>query len=188
MSELFMLSAPWWHYPLRATAVYVVVMLLMRLSGKRAVGQFTPFDLVLLVLVGTAVQNGLVGDELSLTGAFLLAGTLIALNWIVAYATSRWHGAEAIVEGVPRVLARNGVLFRDVLRAELVSENDFNEVLRVNDIAGLDQVALALLETNGEISVMCREDMDDARQRNVEAGLPAKAFRRDEDGNTSGEA
>jgi uncharacterized membrane protein YcaP (DUF421 family) len=63
MSEMLQLSAPWWHFVLRAIAVYVMVMVLVRMSGKRAVGQFTPFDLVLLILIGNAVQNGLTGGD-----------------------------------------------------------------------------------------------------------------------------
>ena len=68
MSDLFTLSAPWWHFVLRAVVVYGMVMLLIRLSGKRAVGQFTPFDLVLLILIGNAVQNGLNGGDNSCDG------------------------------------------------------------------------------------------------------------------------
>ena len=116
MSQLLQLSAPWWHFVLRAIAVYVMVMVLVRMSGKRAVGQFTPFDLVLLILIGNAVQNGLNGGDNSITGALLLAGCLIALNYAVAYLTSRFRGVEHVVEGVPKVLARNGTVFHDVLR------------------------------------------------------------------------
>ncbi|HET7125828.1 MAG TPA: hypothetical protein VFI26_01850, partial [Lysobacter sp.] len=79
MNELFQLSAPWWTFVLRGVVIYLLVMVLMRLSGKRAVGQFTPFDLILLILIGNAVQNGINGGENSLTGAFLMAGTLIVL-------------------------------------------------------------------------------------------------------------
>src|SRR5688572_22245044 len=73
MNELFQLSAPWWHFVLRAVAIYLMVMVLVRVSGKRAVGQFTPFDLVLLILIGNAVQNGLNGGDNSMTGAAVLA-------------------------------------------------------------------------------------------------------------------
>ena len=76
MSALFQLSAPWWHFVLRASVIYVLVMVLMRVSGKRAVGQFTPFDLILLILIGNAVQNGINGGDNSLTGALIMATTL----------------------------------------------------------------------------------------------------------------
>ena len=157
MNELFHLSAPWWHFVLRACAVYVLVMVLVRVSGKRAVGQFTPFDLVLLILIGNAVQNGINGGDNSLTGAAIMASTLIALNYLVAWQTSRNRRVERWVEGEPVVLARDGRVFKHVLRRELVSDDDFAEALRMNNIADVGDVQLALLETNGRISVIPRE-------------------------------
>lgn len=163
MSELFQLSAPWWHFVLRAVAVYVMVMLLMRVSGKRAVGQFTPFDLILLILIGNAVQNGINGGDNSLTGAAIMAATLILLNFGVAFATSRSRRTEELVEGVPVVLARDGKLFEQVLRKQLVSRADFHKALRQHDMVEVADVALALLETNGSISVVPRRDGGEAR-------------------------
>ena len=156
MTDLFQLSAPWWHFVLRAGVVYVMVMVLMRVSGKRAVGQFTPFDLVLLILVGNAVQNGINGGDNSLTGARLMAGTLIVLNYAIALVTSRSQVVERLVEGEPVVIARDGMLIEHVLRRELVSRDDFDEALRNNGVRGLDEVEIALLETNGKISVVTK--------------------------------
>lgn len=156
MQTLFELSAPWWHFVLRAIVIYLMVMVLMRISGKRSVGQFTPFDLVLLILIGNAVQNGLNGGDNSLLGAFILATTLITLNYGIAWLAAHSRGARKWVEGTPVVLARNGELFHDVLRRELVSEEDFKEALRMNDVPGLDCVRIAWLETNGHISVVSR--------------------------------
>ena len=157
MSELFDLSMPWWEFVLRAAAVYAVLLVLIRVSGKRTMGQFTPFDMLLIVLLGNAVQNSLLGGDTSLGGGLLLAAVLIALNWCVAYATSRSQRAERLVEGVPVVLARDGKLFRSVLRRELVSEDDFDEALRQNGQMTLTDVRIALLETNGSISVVPRD-------------------------------
>ena len=158
MQDLFQLSAPWWHFVLRACAIYLLVMVLVRVSGKRAVGQFTPFDLVLLILIGNAVQNGINGGDNSLTGAAIMATTLIALNYGVAFVTSRNRMVEKFVEGVPVVLARNGKLFDHVLRRELVSREDFREALRMNGVEDVSEVELALLETNGSISVVKKRD------------------------------
>ena len=157
MTELFQLSAPWWVFVLRATAIYALVMVLVRVSGKRAVGQFTPFDLVLLILIGNAVQNGINGGDNSLTGAAIMATTLIALNYAVAFVTSRSRRAERLVEGEPVVLARDGKVFDHVLRRELVSQSDFREALRMNSIEDVAEVELALLETIGHISVVPRK-------------------------------
>jgi uncharacterized membrane protein YcaP (DUF421 family) len=151
-----------------------VLLLMIRVSGKRSMGQFTPFDVVLIVLLGNAVQNSLLGKDTSLAGGLLLAGTLIALNWLVGFITSRSHRAERVVEGAPVVLARDGQLFRSVLRRELVSEDDFNEALRENGELNLEDVRIALLETNGSISVVRRGEGDEraksggaARERGI---------------------
>lgn len=158
MSALFQLSAPWWVFVLRALVVYVLVMLLMRASGKRAVGQFTPFDLVLLILLGNSVQNGINGGDNSLTGAAIMATTLIAVNYLVALATTRSRVAERLLEGEPVVLARDGRVFDRVLRRELINKRDFHEAMRMNDVADVDEIALALLETNGHITILKKEE------------------------------
>jgi len=178
MGELWGLSAPWWVFVLRAVAIYALVMLLIRLSGKRAVGQFTPFDLVLLVLIGNAVQNGLNGGDNSLTGALILAGTLIVLNYAVAFVTARSRRAEWVLEGVPKVLARDGVVFEEVLRSELVSLDDFHEALRMNNLADPADVALALLETNGSISVVPKESGGSERAAKYLKRLPQRSLHR----------
>jgi uncharacterized membrane protein YcaP (DUF421 family) len=178
MGEVWALSAPWWVFVLRAVVVYLLVMVLVRVSGKRAVGQFTPFDLVLLILIGNAVQNGLNGGDDSVTGAVILAGTLILLNFGVAFVTARSQRAERIIEGVPMVLARDGVVFEEVLRRELVSVDDFHEALRMNNLADPDDVALALLETNGSISVVPKEAGGSERAAKYLQRLPRKSLHR----------
>lgn len=161
MSELFQLSAPWWVFVLRASVIYLLVMLLVRISGKRAIGQLTPLDLVLLILIGNAVQNGINGGDNSLTGAAVMASTLIALNYAVAWAISRSRRVQHILEGEPVVLARNGKVFAQVLRRELVSDRDFHEALRMGNIRCVDEIGIALLETNGHITVIPRQHHGD---------------------------
>ena len=151
---MFELSMPVWEFVLRAVVVYVVLLAMIRLSGKRTMGQFTPFDVLLIVLLGNAVQNALLGSDESLSGGLLLAAVLIALNWVTGFLSSRNRAAEKLIEGVPVVLARHGQLFEPVLRRELVSRNDFDEALRQNGELRLDDVEIAILETDGRISVV----------------------------------
>ena len=158
MTEMFSLSAPWWAFVLRAVAIYLLVMVLVRLSGKRAVGQFTPFDLVLLILIGNAVQNGLNGGDNSVTGAALLAVCLIALNYATAFLSARVPGARKWIEGEPVVLAQDGRVFHDVLRRELVSKADFREAMRGAGCSETERIRLAVLETNGHISIVLNDD------------------------------
>lgn len=156
MSDLFQLSAPWWHFVLRGVAVYALVMVLMRLSGKRAVGQFTPFDLILLILIGNAVQNGINGGDNSLTGACVMATTLIALNRLLAWASARSAKVEALLEGTPVLLAREGELYLPVLRRELISKADFHKAMREAGCEDIGEIKLAVLETDGHITISRR--------------------------------
>src|SRR6184192_4410655 len=97
----------WWEFIVRAVIVYLFLMVLLRLTGKRQVGQLAPFDLVLLLVLSNAVQNSMNGDN-SITGGVLLASTLVALNWLVGWMTFRSKGLEHLVEGRPIILVHNG--------------------------------------------------------------------------------
>jgi uncharacterized membrane protein YcaP (DUF421 family) len=158
MPDLFHLSMPWWEFIFRAGVVYAAVLTMVRVSGKRAMGQLTPFDMLLIVLLGNAVQNALLGQDTSLGGGLLLAATLITLNFGVGLITSRSDRAERLIEGEPVVLARDGHVFRQVLRRELVSNADFEAAMRQQGCPGLDNVRLALLETNGHITILTTKD------------------------------
>jgi len=157
MDGAFGLAMPWWQFVLRAAAVYVVLLVLIRLSGKRTMGQFTPFDMLLIVLLGSAVQNALLGKDTSLAGGVLLAGTLIGLNWVLGFITARSRRAERMIEGEPVVLARNGSLYERALKRELVSRADFYEAMREQGCTDIAEVKLALLETNGQISIVAKD-------------------------------
>jgi len=159
MPQLFDLAMPWWEFVLRAVVVYVAILVMVRMSGKRTVGQFTPFDMVLLVLLGTAVQNSLIGEDVSLVGGLILAATLIALNYLVGWITARSALADRVVEGVPVVLAKAGQRFDQVLKRQLVNAADFDEALRDAGCTQISDVWLALLETNGQITIIKNKDV-----------------------------
>ena len=144
---------PWWEFVLRAGVVYLFLLTLVRLSGKRTVGQFTPFDLVVVVLLSESVSNALTGGDTSLAGGLIGAATLIALNFGLAWLTARSKAAEKIVEGREVVLGRHGQVYRDVLQRERVSEADFDEALREHDCS-LQEMRCAFLETDGKISIL----------------------------------
>ena len=93
---------------LRAGVVYFLLLAMIRMTGKRTMGQFTPFDMLLVVLLGNAVQNALLGADTSVGGGLLLAATLIALNWTVGLVSARSPKVERWVEGSPVLLARDG--------------------------------------------------------------------------------
>lgn len=156
MSDMFTLAMPWWEFILRAVVVYTVVLGLVRMSGKRALGQITPFDVLLIVLLGNAVQNALLGQDSSLTGGLLLAATLILLNGAVGWLTTRSRRLELLIEGEPVLIARGGRLLDSVLRRELITRADFDAAMRQQGCRDIGQVELALLETNGHITIVQR--------------------------------
>ncbi|MFC5570352.1 DUF421 domain-containing protein [Lysobacter yangpyeongensis] len=153
-ASLLQLSLPWYQFVLRAVLVYFAVMVLVRISGKRAVGQFTPFDLVLLILIGNAVQNGLNGGDNSLSAAVILSATLLALNYGVAFVSARYPRIRKVVEGEPVILVHDGHVHRDVLKRELVSRADFDKAMREAGLSDVDEIHQAVLETNGHITII----------------------------------
>lgn len=157
MPDLFALAMPWWEFILRAVVVYVVVLGMVRLGGKRALGQITPFDVLLIVLLGNAVQNALLGTDTSLGGGLLLAATLILLNYGVGWLTTRNRRMERMIEGEPTVIARDGRLLEGVLRRELISRADFDAALRQQGGLRIEDVQIALLETTGHITILPRK-------------------------------
>ncbi|MDV3467506.1 DUF421 domain-containing protein [Stenotrophomonas sp. C3(2023)] len=157
MSDLFELGMPWFEFVLRAVAVYFVVLLLTRLSGKRSFGQTTPFDVLVIVLLGTAVQNSLIGEDTSLLGGLILAATLLALNWLVGFFSARSHRVHAWAEGTPVILVRDGEVFWKQLRRCNVAPEDLDVAMRHSGCEGHPDIALAILETSGEISIQKRE-------------------------------
>lgn len=157
MSEsLFELAMPWWEFVLRAVIVYAVILVLVRMSGKRSVAQATPFDMILLVLLGNAVQNSLLGEDVSLVGGLLLAATLIALNYAVGWFTARLPRLRSVVEGEPVLLARNGEVLQRVLRRENVSPADFDEAMRRQGLRDHAQIECAWLESDGTVTLLKR--------------------------------
>ncbi|MEJ2791443.1 MULTISPECIES: YetF domain-containing protein [unclassified Pseudoxanthomonas] len=156
-AEMFQLAMPWWAFVLRACVVYFILLAMLRVSGKRSMGQFTPFDILLVVLLGNAVQNALLGADTSVGGGLLLAATLIALNWIVGLVSARSPKVERWVEGAPVLLARDGQVYRDVLRRELISREDFEKAMREAGCLDMADIRLAVLENNGHITVVGRQ-------------------------------
>lgn len=154
---MFTLQIPWWELLLRGSAVYLALFLIFRLSGKRQVGQLTPFDLVLLLIISNAVQNAMVGPDTSLIGGLLVAVVLIAWNRLLGFLSMRSHRLERVIEGRPEVVVHNGRVFEDVLRRNDISHEELRAALRRNGVFDLDQVDYALLETNGSFSVKKRD-------------------------------
>lgn len=104
---MFHIAVAWWELVVRAAVVYVFLLVLLRLTGKRQVGQLAPFDLVLLLVLSNAVQNSMNAGDNSLIGGLVSAATLVLLNYLVAFATWRNKKLETLIEGKPEILIHN---------------------------------------------------------------------------------
>ena len=153
---MWALSLPWWEFILRGVVVYVFLILLLRLTGKRQVGQLSPFDLVLLLVLSNAVQNSMNGGDNSLVGGLVSATTLVAVNYLVGFLTFKNKRMEALIEGRPLVLIHNGKLFEDVMARAQLTHHELDSALRQAGCDCVAQVHCAILENNGSITVTSR--------------------------------
>src|SRR2546421_10995074 len=149
-------SLVWWEFIFRGLIIYMFLLLILRLTGKRQVGQLAPFDLVLLLVLSNAVQNAMNGGDNSYTGGVIVATTLVALNWIVGAATARSKRLEALIEGRPLVLIHNGQIVGDMIAQEKITHHELMSALRSAGCANVRDVHFAVLENNGHISVVQR--------------------------------
>jgi uncharacterized membrane protein YcaP (DUF421 family) len=151
------IAVPWWELVVRSTIVYVFLLVLLRVSGKRQVGQLAPFDLVLLLVLSNAVQNAMNAGDNSLIGGLIAATTLVTLNMLIGLATFRSKAIEALVEGRPEILIHNGKLYQKVLNQARLTHHELNAALRQAGCVAIDEVQCAVLENNGSITIVPRK-------------------------------
>lgn len=151
------LSLPWWEFVLRGAVIYIFLLALLRLTGKRQVGQLAPFDLVLLLVLSNAVQNSMNGGDNSITAGLILAVTLVGLNGAVSYLTWKNKKIEAIIEGRPKIIIHNGQLYHDVADKERLTLHEIDSAIRAAGCASIAEVHVAVLENNGHISVHVKD-------------------------------
>ncbi len=154
--SLWRMAQPWWEFVLRAVLVYGFLLLIFRLTGKRQVGQLAPFDLILLLVVSNAVQNSMNAGDNTVSAGLILVLTLVALNAAMGWLTFRSRKAERLVEGRAVVLVHNGKVVKSALEAEQITHEELMQAIRQQGLTDLDQVRVALLENNGQISVSPR--------------------------------
>ncbi|MDI1336486.1 MAG: DUF421 domain-containing protein [Lacunisphaera sp.] len=155
---MWTLSIPWWELLVRGLIVYVFLIVLLRLTGKRQVGQLAPFDLVLLLVLSNSVQNAMNAGDNSVLGGLITATTLVGLNYALGYVTFRSKKIEAIVEGRPQVLIHNGRIHRDIMQESQLTQHELDAALRAAGCSCAEEVHMAMLENNGAISVIRRPD------------------------------
>lgn len=156
---MWTLSVPWWELVLRAVMVYTVLLLLIRISGRRTVGQFTPFDLLVVMLLSESVSNALTGGDDSLLAGIISATVLITLNRSIAFTIARSERAQVFIEGEPILIGKDGRLFERVLVKQRVPVADVKQALREADCS-LASLHLAFLEADGQISILKKTSVE----------------------------
>ena len=162
---MFNMSVPWWEFVLRGVVVYAFLLFFLRLTGRRQIGQYDPFDLILLLILSNAVQNSMNGGDNSLIGGLISALTLIGCHLLVSRVAWRSPRVARLIDGRPKVLIRAGQLDASTMRAERLTVDDVHAALRAAGCLHTHEVERATIETNGQITVVPR-NRDSAR------GLP----------------
>ena len=145
---------------LRTAAIYAVILIGVRLSGKREVGQMTPFDLTLLLLISNAVQNAMTGPDTSVLGGVTAAATLLVMNYFVADLSGANRRFRKLIQGQPSLLIHDGQLMTAHMAKEHISMDELERALREHGIATYHDVALAVLEVDGSISCLKYDEIN----------------------------
>jgi uncharacterized membrane protein YcaP (DUF421 family) len=153
------MSLVWWEFILRGIIIYIFLILILRLTGKRQIGQMAPFDLVLLLVLSNAVQNSMNGGDNSVLGGMISAATLVGLNWLVGDLTYKSKRAEAIIEGRPELLIHDGKLFEKALEHCKITRHELMSALREAGCARVEDVRVAMLENDGSVSVIPKNEV-----------------------------
>jgi uncharacterized membrane protein YcaP (DUF421 family) len=172
-ARMWVTQFPWWEFVFRGVVVYVMVLILLRITGKRQVGQLAPFDLVLLLILSNAVQNSMNGGDNSILGGAVSAVTLVALNYFVGFLTFKSKILEAIIEGRPVMLIHNGQVDHKALNCVRMTTHELNASLRANGCAGPHEVMVAVLENSGEVTVIAKHNHDAAVHPHPAAMAPS---------------
>lgn len=149
---MFDMSLDWWEFVVRGAMVYIVLLVMVRVSGRRTVGQFTPFDLLVVMLLSESVSNALTGGDQSITGGLIIAAVLVGLNMLMAFLSSHSKKMADVLDGTAVLLGRNGQMFEDVVKRCRLSDEEVEEAMREVDIK-MDEMAYIFLEADGRITV-----------------------------------
>lgn len=159
---MFDLSVPWWEFVVRGVVVYLFLLVFLRLTGRRQIGQYDPFDLVLLLILSNAVQNSMNAGDNSLVGGLVSALTLIGCHMIVSQLAWRSPRLARWIDGAPKRLIEASQVDAETLRSERLTDDDVLAALRAAGCLHTHEVERATIETNGQITVVLR-NRDSAR-------------------------
>lgn len=155
-ASMWKLTQPWWEFVLRGLLVYGFLLITLRLTGKRQVGQLAPFDLVLLLVLSNAVQNSMNAGDNTVAAGYILVATLLGINGLMSWLTWRSKRAETLLEGRPQILVHNGLPDEAMLASGRITRHELMAAVRQAGLSDLAEVRVAILETNGRINVIAK--------------------------------
>jgi uncharacterized membrane protein YcaP (DUF421 family) len=150
---------------IRATVIFFALYLIVRLLGKRELAQLTPFELIVLVVTGDLIQQGVTHNDFSLTGSILAVATFAFWASVLSWVTYLSRRAERVLDGEPRVIVRDGRILRENLWHDRLTEAEIQSEMRLAGIAHVRDVAWAILERTGKMSFIKREEASDGDDR-----------------------
>jgi uncharacterized membrane protein YcaP (DUF421 family) len=142
---------------IRAAVAYVAVFAFTRLLGRRELSQMQPFDLILLVVIGDLIQQGVTQNDLSVTGLLLVVATVGLMQVAASYLSFRFKRLRPVLEGLPVVIVQDGEFIERNLKRERLTADDVAEEMRLNEISSLAEVRWAVLETSGRMSFVKKQ-------------------------------
>jgi uncharacterized membrane protein YcaP (DUF421 family) len=169
---LFTLGAPVAEKMIRPVIVYIALVVLVRIFGKRELAQLNPFDLVVLLVLSETVQNAMIGEDNSITGALIGAFSLLAVNYLVVRFLFRHRRLERAVEGEPTVLIRDGRIDRKALEKEVLTESELEDALAEQGVDNVGDVQKCTLEPGGSFHVVRKQPpRDEAHYEELRRGI-----------------
>lgn len=154
MDQWWTLAMPWWHYVARGAIAYLGLLLLLRLTGKRSFGDMSPFDIVVLVVVGGLLRTAILGNDQSLLGPFIAIAAILSLDLLLAWGCARSAALDHLIEGRSIALILGGRVLKERLKRHNVPEDALLRELRTHGLRDARGVAEARLEANGRVSVI----------------------------------
>jgi uncharacterized membrane protein YcaP (DUF421 family) len=154
MNPLLELSMPWWQFAVRGIAVYMILLGMMRLAGKRSFGEMSAFDVVVLTLVGGTLRTSIIGPDTSFPGALISVAGILAMDRGLAWICTRSAFINRLVEGWPAILARNGERMPEALRRCNLPDAVFDRALHTAGLEDEATIITARLEPNGKITLI----------------------------------
>jgi uncharacterized membrane protein YcaP (DUF421 family) len=151
---MFELSMPWWEFAVRGAICYVGLLILLRLTGKRSFGEMTPFDIVVLIIVGSLLRPAVTGSDHSMLGPFISIVTILALDKLIGKLAAIFPAFDRLLEGRSVLLAKDGQRIPGALQRHSISEAAFERALRSNGVRRVEETQEVRLEANGRVTLM----------------------------------